>query len=639
MERIPTALLLSYRAMYSVIRGAPSKEEDEISRDVLRTVRVDAGLFFDFSGKPKEELALTSHRVLNAIAKVDDMGYCQGENYVVDVMLKAGLPEQDTFCLFLYALRQRHLHGIYRKEVPVLTEYLERFEEHLRRCLPKLAAHFEAQNYSAPLYALEWITTLFGLAARPLVALAALDLFLSSARNPILRLCVSLLSVMEEKLLYLDQEGLLRKFRLIAVDVDEEEVVVHALSSGCSTEMEGEGEEGGVGAVGTPLSTEKEDNLVPFDPFPSRSLSMVPDLLLVLRANACVIDGVVDLYGKAGSDLLVGKVDLQDAILGVNRSQGWDKLRITWLQHAVVAGGGHECMCLANEMLRFAIVHGAHGKAIAFMLGLCGADVNGVDKHLLSPLHLAALHNRPDVTRLLLLCGGAMELSGGVTRAYGGRMLTPEALSREACAPEGLLAEAGVNVGSAALHVLRGVVCLQCNSKQPKPKKCRICMLTFCKSCMGINHFCRKSSTKLSILPSEVSESDHSADLKRKEEEQEIQSKGHGESHGEGLGEAIKGGWDNLLFWQDSKKKNPNPKESVSEDMSQHNLRRGRDPSPMKSRMFEQSLCVSNPRDRNLLLDHAAGFVTKTLPSQVCVFWSSKDGLVVYCSCVRASIF
>ncbi|CAM9310504.1 unnamed protein product [Discosporangium mesarthrocarpum] len=224
MERLPPPLLRSYGVLYSVLRGSPSKEEDEISRDVLRTVRVETGHFFDFSGKMKEDLASTSHRILNAIARVDGMGYCQGENYVVDIMLKAGLPEQETFCLFLYALRQQHLHGIFRKEVPVLTEYLEKFEEHLQRDLPKLYSHFKEQNYSAPLYALEWITTLFALAARPLVALVILDLFLSSARNPILRLCLAMLSLMESELLPLDQEGLLREFRRIAVGVDEEEV-------------------------------------------------------------------------------------------------------------------------------------------------------------------------------------------------------------------------------------------------------------------------------------------------------------------------------------------------------------------------------------------------------------------------------
>lgn len=50
----------------------------------------------------------------------------QGQNYVVDVMMKAGLPERETFCLFLYLLRQGHLHGIYRKEVTMVVVVVSR---------------------------------------------------------------------------------------------------------------------------------------------------------------------------------------------------------------------------------------------------------------------------------------------------------------------------------------------------------------------------------------------------------------------------------------------------------------------------------------------------------------------------------
>lgn len=44
-------------------------------------------------------------------------------------------------------------------------------------------------------------------------------------------------------------------------------------------------------------------------------------------------------------------------------------------------------------------------------------------------------------------------------------------------------------VGPAALYVLRGLVCLQCNLKLPRPERCGTCKLTFCKSCRG-SHFC-----------------------------------------------------------------------------------------------------------------------------------------------------
>lgn len=47
----------------------------------------------------------------------------------------------------------------------------------------------------------------------------------------------------------------------------------------------------------------------------------------------------------------------------------------------------------------------------------------------------------------------------------------------------------GVAVGPAALFVLRGLVCLQCNVKLPKPGPCGTCKLTFCGLCQK-DHFC-----------------------------------------------------------------------------------------------------------------------------------------------------
>lgn len=46
-------------------------------RDILRTVRGVTGLLLDFSSDQRGELAGAINRVLNALAHVDDMGYCQ----------------------------------------------------------------------------------------------------------------------------------------------------------------------------------------------------------------------------------------------------------------------------------------------------------------------------------------------------------------------------------------------------------------------------------------------------------------------------------------------------------------------------------------------------------------------------------
>lgn len=77
MQRVPPALLASYRALYVVLRGDAAEAEEEINRDILRTVRAVTGLLLDFSKDQRDDFAGSINRVLNALAHVDNMGYCQ----------------------------------------------------------------------------------------------------------------------------------------------------------------------------------------------------------------------------------------------------------------------------------------------------------------------------------------------------------------------------------------------------------------------------------------------------------------------------------------------------------------------------------------------------------------------------------
>ena len=85
--------------------------------------------------------------------------------------------------------------------------------------------------------------------------------------------------------------------------------------------------------------------------------------------------------------------------------------------------------------------------------GVGGADANGVDSRLLSCLHLVALFNRPDVARVLLMCGASPKLVGGVTRAAaarGGKLWSPLEMAEEACTEGGELDD-GENTWSSYL--------------------------------------------------------------------------------------------------------------------------------------------------------------------------------------------
>ncbi|CAM9552359.1 unnamed protein product [Phaeothamnion confervicola] len=180
LQQMPDSLHRSYCLQYELLKGTPSADDESIERDVMRTVRGEtdgSGFLLDRSPGQKMALALALRRVLNGAAVLDHMGYVQGQNYVVDVLLKAGVCEEDAFCLFVYALRHQFLYGLYRTEVPILTDYLAVFERQLAARAPDLAAHLEREGFTSSIYAIEWFTTLFALSAPPLVTLAAMDLF------------------------------------------------------------------------------------------------------------------------------------------------------------------------------------------------------------------------------------------------------------------------------------------------------------------------------------------------------------------------------------------------------------------------------------------------------------------------------
>lgn len=136
------------------------------------------------------------HRVLTAISVTDGMGYCQGMNYVVDFLLKV-VPEDDAFCLFLYALRCQHICTIYETKLPILSEFMDIFEIQLSFHRPELAASLKEKGFLAPFYSLEWFTTLFTLSCPPALTLFIWDMFFFGVkvRNNFQKSCFTYLFV------------------------------------------------------------------------------------------------------------------------------------------------------------------------------------------------------------------------------------------------------------------------------------------------------------------------------------------------------------------------------------------------------------------------------------------------------------
>ncbi|CAM9310431.1 unnamed protein product [Discosporangium mesarthrocarpum] len=187
---------------------------------------------------------------------------------------------------------------------------------------------------------------------------------------------------------------------------------------------------------------------------------------------------------------------------------------------------------------------------------------------------------------------------------------------------------AGMSTGPAALQVIRGLICLQCNSKLAKPRGCRNCGLTFCKSCMGTNHFCIRVNGQRKTNPRPLAAQMYSVPGQSTGEltgrtNKRSNLSGHsrqGEETRDVLGGTLKDGWQALFSWQTNQDQKKTQRTSNG---SEKNCSQGkgsesdstlRGLSPVQK--WERNLSVSNPKDRNDLLDHAAGFMQKSFPTQ-----------------------
>ena len=217
IDTIPQGLLASYSYIYTVTQGLNTHEASIIERDVLRTigaVKDGYGLFRTITEEGKSGYARSMRRVLTSISLTDGMGYCQGMNYAADFFLRV-VPEKEAFCLFLHALRNKHLCCIYETNLPVLSDFMDIYEQLLNYNHPALAQSLKEKNFLAPFYSIEWFTTMFTLACPPQLTAAVWDLFFFGLKDAFVRCAIGIMKVLEDQLMVMNTEELLKNFRYI----------------------------------------------------------------------------------------------------------------------------------------------------------------------------------------------------------------------------------------------------------------------------------------------------------------------------------------------------------------------------------------------------------------------------------------
>lgn len=143
---------------YEQLCELQGQADAEIQRDVGRT----------FPERFDEALQQALFRVLRAVShRVEDIGYCQGMNFIAGVMLcvfRSGgnsAAEPIAYHCVLSMLLRHGMNQYFGDGFPKLRLSALQFDCLLEAYLPDLAATFDRFNISAEFYATQWFLTLF----------------------------------------------------------------------------------------------------------------------------------------------------------------------------------------------------------------------------------------------------------------------------------------------------------------------------------------------------------------------------------------------------------------------------------------------------------------------------------------------
>ncbi|KAL4105874.1 hypothetical protein PRIC1_003930 [Phytophthora ramorum] len=196
--------------------------EGEIERDVERTF--PANPFFSDQGDGRRMLS----NVLKAVAHhADDIGYCQGMNYVVAALLLVIKDAKDTadvgidglslqeavFWLTLSLIRRKGMADLWKRKMPGLSQCIYLFQQLLKLHFYDLSAHLRQIGLHSNILATQWFVTLFARVLTLPTLVRVWDLFFMDGWKAVYRVALAITAELRPKLLMMDLEQCSEFFR------------------------------------------------------------------------------------------------------------------------------------------------------------------------------------------------------------------------------------------------------------------------------------------------------------------------------------------------------------------------------------------------------------------------------------------
>lgn len=152
-------------------------------------------------------------RILRAYAMYNPrVGYCQGMNFLVRVLLEVTENEADVFWLFVGLSEPEINRNLYEPGLAVLQPLLAKFELLVSYHMPELFVHFQREGVHVAAFSTRWFMTMFSSFETfgPTLVLRVLDLFVIDGWRVLLSMGLVVLDELRETLVKSDLENILR---------------------------------------------------------------------------------------------------------------------------------------------------------------------------------------------------------------------------------------------------------------------------------------------------------------------------------------------------------------------------------------------------------------------------------------------
>ena len=147
------------------------------------------------------------YNVLRAYAKYDpDVGYCQGMNFIVGILLLYEKDEAIAFCILVALLSKSEWRRMYIKDMPKFIEIMDKFNAKINMELPEIGLHFK--NNDTNIYGLfsHFFLTIFIYGVPFAFAIRVIDMFLIKGEEVVIECLLRIMNIMKKEILERKQE-------------------------------------------------------------------------------------------------------------------------------------------------------------------------------------------------------------------------------------------------------------------------------------------------------------------------------------------------------------------------------------------------------------------------------------------------